>query len=358
MKRIAWYLATVILVVTTLMATSCRAPTAEKGQGKVVSGKVTEKAAPAPGEKAPTPVPVEKGPTYGGTLTILSAAPINWSPNAYSMEGEKGMYMEKLMFWDWAADRTKYNLAVVHAPWDVVKGMLVESWEVASDLKSVTFHVRKGVRWQNKYPVFGREMTAQDIKYSYDRLLGTGSGFTEPSKLRSFPEYRFITSVEAPDKYTIVFRLKQYTYEFLEFHGFRGGHWIYPPELVQAGDEDWHNAVGTGPFMLKDFVVDSSLTLVKNPDYWGYDELHPNNRLPYVDKVVGLIVPDISTQIAALRTGKLDQILTVNWEQAQQLKKTNPQLISRPYRAVCLTLQMRNDKAPFTDIRVRKAMQM
>ena len=61
---------------------------------------------------------------------------------------------------------------------------------------------------------------------------------------------------------------------------------ILPPEVIkQQGDvKDWRNLVGTGPYMLTDRVEESSITYEKNPDYWGYDEKYPENRLPYTDK--------------------------------------------------------------------------
>ena len=66
--------------------------------------------------------------------------------------------------------------------------------------------------------------------------------------------------------------------------------WIYPPEVIQQhGDmQDWRNLVGTGPMELTDFVDGSSLTYTKYPNYWGFDEKYPENRLPYVDEIVGL----------------------------------------------------------------------
>ena len=62
---------------------------------------------------------------------------------------------------------------------------------------------------------------------------------------------------------------------------------IMPPEVIeQHGDvKDWRNLVGTGPFMITDWVEDSQITWAKNPDYWGHDEKYPENRLPYVDEL-------------------------------------------------------------------------
>ena len=67
---------------------------------------------------------------------------------------------------------------------------------------------------------------------------------------------------------------------------------IEDPEAVsQYGNlNNWHNAIGTGPFILNDFVDTTSATLVKNPNYWGYDERYPQNQLPYIDKLNILVI--------------------------------------------------------------------
>ena len=66
-----------------------------------------------------------------------------------------------------------------------------------------------------------------------------------------------------------------------------GLHQILPREVIeQYGDyTDWKNVVGTGPVMLTDYVEGASKTWTKNPDYWGFDEKYPENRLPYVDQI-------------------------------------------------------------------------
>ena len=86
--------------------------------------------------------------------------------------------------------------------------------------------------------------------------------------------------------------------------------WIYPPEVIREhGDvTEWRSLVGTGPIMLTDWVEGSSVTWDKNPDYWGYDEKYPENRLPYIDQLRVLFVPEVATRLAALRTGRIDYI--------------------------------------------------
>jgi peptide/nickel transport system substrate-binding protein len=136
---------------------------------------------------------------------------------------------------------------------------------------------------------------------------------------------------------------------------------IENPEAVKLwGDVlDWHHAIGTGPFIVKDFVAGSSATLVKNPNYYGYDERYPQNKLPYVDSVKYLIIPNDATALAAMRTGKIDLMEQMNLQQAQMVQKTNPEIaqVGIP-QGNGTTIDPRNDMKPFSDVNVRKALQM
>ena len=110
---------------------------------------------------------------------------------------------------------------------------------------------------------------------------------------------------------------------------------------------------------MQDYVSDSSETMVKNPNYWGYDERYPQNQLPYIDTLKILIMPDNATALAAVRTGKIDAMDNVSIQDAQNLKKTNPEIaqVTTPL-GYTPTVDPRNDVAPFNDIRVREAMQL
>ena len=114
------------------------------------------------------------------------------------------------------------------------------------------------------------------------------------------------------------------------------------PEVIKEhGDyADWRNVVGTGPYRLTDHVEDTSATWEKNPDYWGYDEKFPDNRLPYIDTLKSLLIADLSARLAAIRTGKIDMISNTgdahisNIEHIESLQDTNPEIETWPvYRA-------------------------
>src|SRR5208283_554789 len=93
---------------------------------------------------------------------------------------------------------------------------------------------------------------------------------------------------------------------------------INPAAVQQWGNiTQWNHAIGTGPFQLADFVDSSACTLVRNPNYWGYDERHPQNRLPYVNTLVYLIIPNQQTALAAMRVGKIDAMDGISPTNAQ-----------------------------------------
>ena len=143
---------------------------------------------------------------------------------------------------------------------------------------------------------------------------------------------------------------------------------IMPPEVIeQHGDvQDWRNLVGTGPYMLTDWVKGSSMTYTRNPDYWGTDEKYPENRLPYIDQLRRVIMPEQATFLAALRSGKHD-IIGIPGDtqlgdigQVEALKRTNPEITLYPWylrSGTSVTFNLRRESL-FNDIRVRQAMQM
>jgi len=123
---------------------------------------------------------------------------------------------------------------------------------------------------------------------------------------------------------------------------------------------DWKVHVGTGPFMLTDYVPASSMLLVRNPTYFMNDPLHPENQLPYIDSVVGLIIPDTSTQYAAFRTGKLDRMASIAAEDSAAFLKRQPALgyTTKLVASAQPSGRMDKQELPFKDIRVRQALNL
>ena len=170
--------------------------------------------------------------------------------------------MEKLHVDDWTLDPEIYDYRMNLRPNQYVKGHLAESWEFA-DPSTYVVHLRKGIHWQNIPPASGREFTADDVAFHFHRMYGLGSGYTKPAPARaSVAEFKQLISVTATDRYTVVFKWKtsnrQLIIDALQEIGL--SLCIENPEAVKKwGDlSDWHHAIGTGPFILKDFVPDNS----------------------------------------------------------------------------------------------------
>jgi len=307
-------------------------------------------------------------PQYGGELIIgWSREPMQfddcqahpyWAP-AFCLTNED------LSQGDW----TKGPVGSGEASWihqifpppALTTGCLAESWEL-SDPQTLVFHIRKGVLFHDKPPVNGREMTSDDVLFTLQRIWDCPA--SHPGG--SIPRKDYIESITAPDKYTVVIRTLGPDKAGDVFEGAAMYTGIVPRDAVEKfGDlKDWKNSVGTGPFMLRDYVSGSSVSFVKHPKYWMEDPLNKGNRLPYVESMKWLIIPDVATRLAALRTGKVDVLSggysgNVGWEDAEALMKTNPELQHIGGLAPTPTgIFMRLDKPelPWHDKRVRRAL--
>ena len=304
-------------------------------------------------------------PQYGGTMVLSSNTSFaNFDPyQSELLVNCMSGYMGELFTDIWTEDPSVYTYNTSFRPYQYVGGDLAESWEF-TDPSTFVVHVRQGVYWQNIPPANGREFTASDVVFHYDRLYGLGDGYTKMSPyLLTGANFKSLISVTNPTGTNdVIFKWStsnpEFIYETMESTA--QCNCIENPEAVQQWGNltDWHHAIGTGPFILRDFVDGSSSILVKNPDYWRYDERYPQNPLPYVDSVKFLVMPNSSTAMAALRTGKIDMVSGTTLSDAKNMQETNSQIlqVSIPL-ASTYTIDPRNDKAPYTDIRVRVALQ-
>ena len=311
-----------------------------------------------------------EAPQYGGTLTYATSG-ANWNFDPYYgwTDPQNTGVVEKLAVGNWGVSRDQWDLKSGHPiPVSALTGRLAESWEMPDD-KTMIFHIRQGVRWHDKPPMNGRELTAQDVEFTFHRMLGLGdfaedgpTPFGGAALLKGIP----FESITATDDATVVMALKE---PYLSaFHIITLNYFVYimPPEVVrQYGDvRDWRNMVGTGPFLLTDVVEGSSITRTRNPDYWGHDEKYPQNQLPYIGKLEWLIIPEEATLMSALRSGKIDLRgfsggAIFSLDAVASLRETHPGIVLhkqwfRSNQAFATNVR----KPPFDDLRVRKALQM
>ena len=317
----------------------------------------------------PTTGEVVEAPQYGGTFTFQSSQLPQAMADPYLARFETAHptagVAETLLVGNWGISRDEFDFKGFARPMTALTGLLAESWEISTDGRTITFPIRQGVNWQNKAPMNGRELTAYDIEYNYQRYLGLGSGYTEAAEHLGIAKLG-IVSVEATDKYTVEFKLKEPLLGAVNDIGFQTSAWILAPEVIKEyGDHsDWRNMVGTGPFTLTELDEGASATWEKNPDYWRYDEKYPENRLPYFDRMRLLKMVEPATKMAALRTGKFDYAGIIaaqrlSLEEADSIRRTNPEIVLWPFALVSRQVLSTNpQKPPFDDIRVRQALQM
>jgi peptide/nickel transport system substrate-binding protein len=235
-----------------------------------------------------------------------------------------------------------------------VEGDLAESWSQPSDTTYV-FKLRRGVKFHNKPPVNGREVTAEDVVFSVNHFL-TVKGNANAYMLKS------VDKVEAVDKYTVKFTLKEPFVWFLDMLSNPHAVAIVAKEVVEKyGDlKKPESVIGTGPWMLDAYKPNVSLSYVRNPGYFIAGQ-------PYIDRIEATVDEDNASRIAAFLSGKYDigwefpgTINRTDWVQIKDtLKSKRPNLKTVEYPSPVMShISMRADQKPYSDIRVRHAMSM
>jgi peptide/nickel transport system substrate-binding protein len=224
-----------------------------------------------------------------------------------------------------------------------IVGDLAKSWTVSDDHLTYTFTLHEGVKFHD-----GSELTSADVKASYDRIVSPPEGVVSPR--RSY--YEVVKSIEAPARYTVVFRLHHPSPSFLSMVA-NPYNWILAKKYL---DQDVGyfkaQAVGTGPFKLKNYVRGSRIELERNPDYW-------KKGLPYLDGITYFIIKDTSARATAIRSGRADvefRGLPPSDVDAMKAQMGDRLVVTYPRALFNWGVGINVDKKPFDDERVRKAM--
>jgi peptide/nickel transport system substrate-binding protein len=297
---------------------------------------------------APRPARAQT-PKRGGTLTIRAWDPPHFDPFqtiSYKTHVVLTFTHSRLL-------RHKAGPGVQPGTFPI-EGDLAESWSQPSETTYV-FKLRKGVRWQAKPPVNGRELTADDVVYSVE-LFRSVKGNANAYMLRS------LDRVEAVDRHTVRFTLKEPFAWFLDVLANPMAVAIVAKECVEKfGDLKTPEAVvGTGPWMLDTYRPNVGLTLVRNPNYFV-------TGLPYLDRVEIVVDEDNASRLAAFLSGKYElgfmfpgAINRTDWVQIKDtVKPRRPNLRTAEFPSnVMAHISMRTDRPPFNDVRVRQAMSL
>ncbi len=330
----------------------------------------------APAEKeAVTPAPAVA--KYGGILTLSQSGDILGFDSSMQTAGNAPSLVltnQELWMGDWAKGPAggygtrKTDWGDDYDVFNLKTGYIAESvkWTVdeAKNQGTIIYQIRQGIRWalnpasEASRLVGGRGLTADDVISELKRAATNNRSYIYRSNvtLRNAE----ITKT-GPWEVTVKVAIEGL---IAGLSLFGDALYMHPPEVVaKYGDANsWRNSVGTGPYMLSDYIAGSVAILVRNPNYWMKDPVGPGkgNQLPYLDSVRLLIIPDASTRLAALRTGKVDQMSGLTWEDTAQLRKTTPALLEAPGTIMSgiAPIYINTTRKPFTDVRVRRAMLM
>ncbi len=236
---------------------------------------------------------------------------------------------------------------------------LAEGWEAAPDGLSYTFKLRKGVKFHNVPPVNGREFTSDDVEYMIKRISADPSIVPEKwtQLFQRRTDFASIASIEKPDKYTVVVKMKERDAVFMHNMATTGT-MVIPRELIDENPDKLiqERIVGTGPFVQKEYVPAVRHILERNPDYWKKDE--SGTQLPYFDRMEKNYYAggDTASAVAAFLSGQIDSIGGgQDTETIMKQMGDKAYLLSSPSSSFTV-LRINTKRAPFDNVKMRRAV--
>ena len=211
------------------------------------------------------------------------------NPHLYAGE----MYAQEMLY------ETLVNITA-----DGYEGCLAESWDISDDGKTYTFHIRDGVKFSD-----GEVCDANAIKANFDAIIENKERHTWLEMMN------LLVGVSAPDDKTFVIELSEPYYPLLTELGVTRPFAMISPKAMKDGStKDGVNAyIGTGPYVLTDFVTDEYAVFEANENYWG--------EQPKIKKITVKVIPDNQTRILALEKGEIDMIFGKNMIDADAINQ-------------------------------------
>jgi len=243
-----------------------------------------------------------------------------------------------------------FDNLIRHDPRDSGKTIipdLAHSWEISKDSKTYTFFLRKYVQFHD-----GAELTAEDVKATFDRIAKPPSGISIPRSIL----FTAVTEINARDKYTVEFKLSEPRPVNFMMSAFASG-WnvIVRKKTLEENNYNLRKVEvypGTGPFRSVRRVENELWVMQKNPNYW-------NKGLPYLDGVEFYNVLPFSPEMgSAILSGRVDYVRITDPITARKAKATPGMTATDYYQSVVQATWVNNKRKPLDDPRVRRAMHL
>ncbi len=227
---------------------------------------------------------------------------------------------------------------------DTIVPELAEKWSWQDNYRNLVFFLRRDVKWHD-----GQPFTSKDVKFTFDVVREAAEA---PARIRINPRkegYANVDAIEAPDPYTVVFRLKRPQPSLVAMLA-SGYSPVLPAHVPLA--EHRSRCIGTGPFKFKEWKRGQSVELVRNPDYFVKGR-------PYLDGVRYTVIVERGTRVAALQAGQIDVAYPgeTTLAIAEQLKNAVPGMVfTETASNVSENLLLNTRKPPFDNLKVRRAL--
>lgn len=295
--------------------------------GGGVFAQATPEASPAASPAAVTAAPTaDPNAKTGGTLKVgLQADPAELDPHKSSLTAA------------WHVIEHIYDGLVSVSPMLTPVPALAESWDISADGTVYTFKLRSGVKFHN-----GREMTADDVKYSFERIVNPDTASPAVS------DFEVIASIESPDATTSVITLKSADASFMSKLMGNAAK-IVPQEEVEKNGDLQNVSVGTGPFKFVEYVPQSSFKVEKNADFWI-------PGLPYLDGIDFTIVSEATSRTAALVSGTVDFIEYAPVQDMETFKGDSNLTVTGDANTNIRYMAINVSREPYDKIEVRQAI--
>ena len=220
-----------------------------------------------------------------------------------------------------------------------IEGAVADSWEVADDGMSYTFHIRPGIKFSNGDPV-----TAEDVKFSLDRFGDPKENVTLAAVAVGYKSTTIVDDETV--RVDLTNPVPAFLYNISIFPGF-----IVPKNLVEEqGDAFWKNPIGTGPFVVKELARGSHLTFEANPNYWEEGK-------PYLDTLRFDFATDSNSRVLALKDGQAQIADGIPFSQVNSLKQSGEFVVQSAEVPYFVALWFNHERKPLADVNVRQAMQ-
>jgi peptide/nickel transport system substrate-binding protein len=224
---------------------------------------------------------------------------------------------------------------------------LAHSWEIAKDTMTYTFKLRQGVQFHD-----GAELTAEDVKATFDRIIKSPTGVSIPRSVL----FNAVDSVSAPDKSTVVFKMAEARpVNFIMSSIASGWNVILRKKTLEDNQYNLRKVMvfpGTGPYISKNRVENERWTFERNEKYW-------NKGLPYLDGLEIFHLMPFSPELGSAFISNRVDYVRVTDPGTYRIAKARPNMSGVDYyQAVVQATWMNNRKKPLDDPRVRRAFHL